>query len=210
MKKIYDDEVKKKAKTDYKKGIPLKDISEKYSIPYSTVQTWHKKYWQDIKGNDKRKVTAPKNNSKTGKGPYANPILESMTEEEREIFYSKGKTPEEQLQEEINLLTIRECRILKTLEEYRNKDAYISREAKIVEKSSYVHEDGEKNRAERYIDNSINMIIRLEAELTKVQGKKTANIEKLAKLKLDEKKSKDEEDLMSVWIDINKKECLYE
>ena len=210
MKRNYDDEVKKKAKADYKKGIPLKDISDKYSIPYSTVQTWKKKYWQDVKGKDKRKVTAPKNNSRTGIGPYATPLMEHMTEEEREIFKSKGKIPEEQLQEEINLLTIRECRILKTLNEYRNKDEYSARKVKIGEESSYIHEKGKKKRAEEYIDNSINVILRLEAELTKVQGKKTANIEKLAKLKIDEKKAKDEEDLISVWVNITRESCDYE
>lgn len=207
MKKNYDDEIKKKAKADYKRGIPIKDISEKYSIPYSTVQTWRKNYWQNIKGNDKRKVTAPKNNSRAGKGPYATLILEGLTEEEREIFYSKGKSPEEQIQEEINLLTIREYRILKTLNEYRDKNEYKAKEIQIGEKSSYINEKGKKVRVEKHIDNSINIILRLEAELTKIQGKKSASIEKLAKLKLDKGKAENDEDLMSIWLDGIKKDC---
>lgn len=210
MKRNYDDEIKKKAKADYKKGIPLKDISDKYSIPYSTVQTWRKKYWQDIKGNDKRKITAPKNNSKAGKGPYATPILATMTESEKAIFNQKKLSVEELLIEEINLLTIRESRILKALDEYMNKEEYNSRKVKIGEKSTYLKEKGKKTRVENYVDNSINIVLRLEAELTKVQGKKTANIEKLANLKMNEKKAKDEEDLMSVWVNITKESCEYE
>lgn len=208
--KIYDDEIKKKAKADYTKGITLKDISDKYSIPYSTVQTWRKKYWQDIKGNDKRKVTAPKNNSKAGKGPYAMPVLATMTEEEKAIFNRKNLSAEELLTEEINLLTIREGRILKALDEYRNKEEYNSRKVQIGEKSTYLKEKGKKTRVENHVENSINIVLRLETELTKVQGKKTANIEKLANLKMNEKKAKDEEDLMSVWVNITKESCNYE
>ncbi|MDO4301656.1 MAG: hypothetical protein Q4D26_09740 [Clostridia bacterium] len=181
--KYYDEDIKKKAKTDFKKGKTLKEISIKYSIPYSTVRDWKIKEWQNLRGVDGRKDKVAEN-AINSSAPYSTPYLKYMSAEERAIFEHE-KTAEEYLQEQINLCTIRELRLLAAIEKFKETEEYKTSTVKIAEKSTYLKELGKKTRAEEYKENSINVLLRLESELTKVQGKKIKMIETLAKLQAD-------------------------
>lgn len=197
MKTNYDDNVKRKAKSAYKKGQTLKEISDKYSIPYSTVRTWKIKEWKDIQGVDGRKDKVAQN-AVNSTAPYSNVYAKFMSDEEKAI-YNSSRTPEELLQEQINLLTIREYRLMAAINKYSKAEDYDVSSVKITEKSTYKKEQGEKSRVEEYKENSLNALLRLEAELTKVQGKKTIAIEKLAKLK-SENDEKTSETVVDDWI----------
>lgn len=197
MKTNYDDKTKQKAKSAYKKGLTLKEISDKYSIPYSTVRTWKIKEWKDIQGVDGRKDKVAQN-AVNSTAPYSNVYAKFMSDEEKAI-YNSSRTPEELLQEQINLLTIREYRLMAAINKYSKAEAYDVSSVKITEKSTYKKEQGEKSRVEEYKENSLNALLRLEAELTKLQGKKTIAIEKLAKLK-SENDEKLSETVVDDWI----------
>ena len=63
------DEIRKKAKQDYMKGMKYKDICEKYNLSMNTLKSWVKRYnWADErkkknkKGAHNRKRGAPKGN----------------------------------------------------------------------------------------------------------------------------------------------------
>lgn len=194
--KGYDEDIKKKAKEAYKKGKTLKEISEKFSIPYSTVRTWKVKEWQNIRGVDGRKDKVVEN-AINSSAPYSTPYLKYMSAEERAIFEHK-KTAEEYLQEQINLCTIRELRLLAAIDKFKETEEYKASSVKIAEHSTYIKEDGKKTRAEEYKENSINVLLRLEQELTKVQGKKIKMIETLAKMQ--EEKDGKENTAVDDWV----------
>lgn len=187
--KGYDEDIKKKAKNDFKKGKTLKQISDKYNIPYSTVRTWKVKDWQNIRGVDGRKDKVAEN-AINSSAPHSIPYLKYMSAEEKDIFEHK-KSAEEYLQEQINLCTIRELRLLAAINKFKGTEEYKERTVRIVEKSSYIHEAGKKTRAEEYKGNSINALLRLEQELTRVQGKKIKMIETLAKIQGEKDDKKD-------------------
>ena len=184
----YDEDIKKKAKTDFKKGKTLKQISDKYSIPYSTVRTWKVKEWQNIRGVDGRK-DAVVENAINSSAPYSTPYLKYMSQEEKAIFECR-KTAEEYLQEQINLCTIRELRLLSAVDRFKKTDDYKASSTKSIEKSTYLKENGKKTRAEEHKENTINVLIRLENELTKVQGKKIKMIETLARIQGEKENEK--------------------
>ncbi len=194
--KSYDEDIKKKAKNDFKKGKTLKQISDKYNIPYSTVRTWKIKEWQNIIGVDGRKDVAAQN-AINSSGPYSIPYLKFMSPEEKQIFEGR-KTAEEYLQEQINLCTIRELRLLSAIDKFKSSEMYKKSTVKIAENSTYLKGNGKKNRAEEYKDNSINVLLRLESELTKVQGKKIKMIDNLAKLQED--KNSKTNNIVDDWI----------
>lgn len=194
--KGYDEDIKKKAKEAYKKGKTLKEISEKFSIPYSTVRTWKVKEWQNIRGVDGRKDKVVEN-AINSSAPYSTPYLKYMSAEERAIFEHK-KTAEEYLQEQINLCTIRELRLLAAIDKFKETEEYKASSVKIAEQSTYIKENGKKTRAEEHKENSINVLLRLEQELTKVQGKKIKMIETLAKMQ--EEKDGKENTAVDDWV----------
>lgn len=191
MKTKYDEKIIKKAKADYKKGVTLKEISKKYKIPYSTVQTWKKRYWTNINGVDGRKDNGI--NAINNEGSFSYPYLKFMTEEEQNVFLQMHTSPEEQLQLEINLCTVSEMRILANINKFRESEDYGASQVKIAEKSTYIKENGKKTRVESRKENSINILLRLEAELAKVQGKKIQAIKELASLKAEKIKLENED-----------------
>lgn len=207
LKSKYDEKTIKKAKADYKKGKTLKEISNKYNIPYSTVQTWRKRYWSNLNGVDGRKESSQQNAIKNT-GPHSIPYYKFMTDEEKAILMS-GVDTETEIQRQINLCTIRELRILAAIDKYRSSciDGEMVEDTNVIiaENSTYIKENGEKKRAESHKVNPIHTLIRLEGELNKVQTQKAKYIKELTRIRLEEKKLSlindgKEKDVVDDWI----------
>ena len=118
-------------------------------------------------------------------GAYASVILGELDPDEQKIIEAIPDDPEEHLKEEIRLLTIRERRILKAIEKYSSQELYLKyRTSKTQLKKEECQEEGADHckDIEQYEENnsgnatvistewcSIELIIRLEHELTTVQ-----------------------------------------
>jgi len=135
------------------------------------------------KGN-KRAVTT---------GEYENIFSGVFSSEEQKIFDNYAiKNKKKALQEELKVLTIRECRMLnriKTLQD-KNRDMTIS----AISKTSYQNSVSTMTHAE----DTVTMIQRIEEALTRVQESKRRCIESLGKLGLDDAKLKIEKEKLKI------------
>ncbi len=158
-------------------------------------------------------------------GAYSKVYWDVLDDDEKDLIIDIPQDEETLLIEQIQLFTIRERRILKAINKYRlSKEQLaieeVSREE--IKRSFESEEEKEKYKAslEKKVDkgrlpgqaynlktttvNKDNTIIRLEAELSSVQSKKTKAIEALARLNLEkEKMSGDskENDMVKLWAD---------
>lgn len=143
-------------------------------------------------------------------GGYASVYWDAIDEEEMDIVNGVPEDEEELLMEQIALFSIRERRLLKAIAKYRDAKGgqYIAGVMTFEDKRKFKDKEEEelyndiveekirkKDRlpGQRYsIQNStsstIDLISRLERELTSVQSKKTKAIESLAKLRLEKQK----------------------
>ena len=150
----------------------------------------------------------PGNDNATKHGGYKSVVLDTLNEDERSIFESVTDDAEALLIEEIQIFSIRERRLLQAINKYRNirgglavnnvltshtkrafdkddiegKQLYdeLKREKIEENKISYL---GYDQYTQTGTEATINIIQRLEAELTRVQRAKTQAIEQLYKLR---------------------------
>ena len=137
------EEIREKAFIDYKKGMKYKDIAEKYGVSLSAVKSWAARHWKKQgcsqggkKLQPKKKKAAsrgaPLNNknaagNKGGAAPKKNKnavktgefetlLFDTLDPEEKRLAEALPHSKEALLFQEIQLLTVRERRMLKRIE----------------------------------------------------------------------------------------------
>lgn len=210
----------------------LKDIASELGVSETQVRKWKSQDgWEKVtlpKEKEKKKsnVTkrkrggqpgnkngvghgAPKGNKNNYKhGLYERIYWDTLDEEEKQMIQDMHYEEERLLQEQIALLSVRERRLLKTIAEYKEKKGGLALESVIQRKleiDGNIIQDDYQTQTEtttRTIS-TFEVIQKLEAELTRVQAKKTRCIEALNKLRLERMRIEDEQkgnDLVNDWI----------
>jgi len=231
----------------FKEGMALVEIAKKLGISLNTVKSWRARYWKDILPNKKLatknkgscKVATekekPKKRRKQGAQPgnknalkhggYSKIAWDTLDAEELEMAMDMPEDAELLLIDQIRLFTVRERRIMKAINWYRDQSERLSissvqqqeekrsfktqedrelYEERIAEKV----ENGERLPGNRYnvitnTESKDSAIARLEKELSVVQGKKTQAIQTLAELRLEKEKlagDAQKDDIVQAWI----------
>lgn len=205
-----------KAKELFLSGKKLIEISELLGVPEGTVRSWKKRYnWenatlqkknrnvakkkggqpgnQNAKGN--RGGAAPeKNKNAVTTGEFETLLFDCLEPEERQLAEAVPADKEQLLLQEIRLLTVRERRMLKRIENLKQEDA----------KQDESEDDGarrpsgmttvkfksgiEKGKATVLTEDEgiLGQIQRIEEALTRVQARKQAAIDSLHRYGVDD------------------------
>ena len=172
------------------------------------------------KGNPKP-VPPP---DRTKHGGYVPAFMDALDEDEQGLVATVSEDTELQFMEQIQLFSIRERRILKAINKYReqNGDVAVSDVARFENKRAFKNEEeeAEYNRRQEikvknegvlpgksyslqtHTTNKDMVIARLEQELSTIQSKKTKAIEALAKYRMEKAKVKSEtsgNDVVLAW-----------
>ncbi len=243
-----------KAEQMYRKGIKLVDIGKSLGVPASTVRRWKSTQDWDGKGKKKqpersdkeagnktsaRKRGAPKgnHNAKGNKGSlpgnkkalkhggYSQIYWDTLDDDERELIETTPHEEEELLINQIMLYTVRERRLMKAINKYKDADnVYVAGVVRSEDKRSFKSDEdrglyderiqeridqkarlpGEGYHLQTTTSATIDLVARLERELTSVQSQKTKAIDALAKLRLEKQKIEGESkgnDLVRTWAD---------
>lgn len=161
----------------------------------------------------------------TKHGGYTPVFMDALDEDERELVGMVPKDEEQLLIEQIQLFSIRERRILKAINKYREmkSDVAVAGVSRYENKRTFKdkEEEGEYDRRQKekvdkgellpgkpydistHTQNKDLIIARLEQELSTVQGKKTKAIEALSRFRVDKAKLESESagnDAVDEWI----------
>lgn len=222
-------------------NMKLKDIAAELGVAENAVRKWKSEDKWEKERSDKTKRNAPKKKN-TPKKPHGAPIgnqnavgnagggaplgntnalkhggyssifWDTLSEREKEMIDTMDKTVEQQLIEEIKLLTVREHRILHNLQKYRNLldsgehlvksgtsrkevlrdfDTEEDRE-KFAELARKAEERGDKLPGNEYElttkrEATIDLIHRLEDALTRCQNEKRRCLDSLHKVQSENK-----------------------
>ena len=143
---------------------------------------------------------APKGNKNNYKhGLYETIEFDFLTDEEKDMLREIGHIDEEvELEKQIVLCSIRERRLIKSIQEKKDARGGLSLESvikrKLETKGSVMDAKQTQDETTTKTISSFELMLRLEAELTRVQAKKTRCIEALSKLR-SEKENKDKDTL---------------
>jgi uncharacterized protein YjcR len=229
------EQIKQSIKADYQKGIKPKELSEKHGISVNTIKSWIKRYdWNKKEvspGASSSKKGAP---SKRGKGAplgnqnsknhgapehntnalkhggYSKVYWDMLDDEEQEMIEGVPTDEEVLLIEQIQLFSVRERRIMKAINKYRDIQGglYVAGVSRFENKRTFKDEEEEEqyNRIQEEkvqkkeilpgksyqittnTSATVDVINRLERELTSVQARKTACIEALTNLRFEKRK----------------------
>lgn len=160
------------------------------------------------KGKGNPKPIPPPNRTKHG--GYVPVFMDALDEDEQELVATIPEDTEMQLMEQIQLFSIRERRILKAINKYREQkgDVAVADVTRFENKRIFKdkEEEAEYNRRQKekveneeilpgksysiqtHTSNKDMVIARLEQELSTVQSKKTKAIEALSKTRLESEK----------------------
>lgn len=161
--------------------------------------------------NPKQRISP---NAAVKHGGYTPVFMDALDEDEQELVGTVPEDEEKLLLEQIQLFSIRERRILKAINKYRemNGEVAVADVTRFEEKRSFKNneEEAEYDRRQKikvdkgdilpgksysiqtHTTNKDMVIARLEQELSTVQGKKTKAIETLSKLRLEKAKIENE------------------
>lgn len=164
------------------------------------------------KGKGNPNPTPPPDRTKHG--GYVPVFMDALDEDEQALVGTVPEDEEKLLLEQIQLFSIRERRILKAINKYRemNGEVAVSDVSRFEDKRSFKdkEEEAEYDRRQKikvdkgdilpgksysiqtHTTNKDMVIARLEQELSAVQSKKTKAIEALSKLRLEKTKIKNE------------------
>ena len=144
-------ELRDQAYADYRQGMKYKEIAEKYGVSLSAVKSWAARYWKTKKGcnqSDKKLQSKKKKScnqaahrlaiknaigNKGGAAPIGNKnavttgefetlLFDCLEPEEKQLAAAVPNDKEQLLFQEIQLLTVRERRMLKRIENLRQAD----------------------------------------------------------------------------------------
>ena len=179
------EEIIKKIKKDYKKGMKYKDIMSKYNITQPELRSIiRNNKWKRTKNEGHKNAVGNKggngapeeNKNAVVTGEYENIYKDVLEEDELELYENYEINDAEQLLiEEYKILTIREKRMLQRIKDIksRGKDMTIN----------YIrNEKGKSTKTITDAEPTINLIQRIEDGLTRVQEAKRRCIESLTRL----------------------------
>ena len=191
-----------KIKKDYMSGRTYKQIAEKHDVTYNEVlYLVKKKQWkrdsnlskvkkgnQNAKGN-KGGPGAEKGNTRALKtGEYETIYDDLLTDEEKAIMKQQELYDKKyQIISEIKILSIRERRILKKIQDLQNgKEMSIVRISKSSSNNVSYRDNGTLTTTEA--ESTLNIVQRLEEALTRVQEAKRRYIDSYHKIETDDRK----------------------
>ncbi len=197
------DERQEQAKELFLQGMKLIDISKALEVPVGTIRSWKKRYNWDKKSNAtlhkrKRNVAKAKggqpgnqnaignhggaapegNKNAVTTGEFETLLFDCLEPEEKQLAAAVPNDKEQLLFQEIQLLTVRECRMLKRIENLRQADFTTVKKKKGTEKDKWTDLD-EKHATLGQIQN-------IEDALTRVQARKQAAIDSLHRFGVDD------------------------
>jgi uncharacterized protein YjcR len=169
---------------------------------------------QNSKGVSKGKGNPHPSPDNTKHGGYVPVFMDALDEDEQELIATVPEDTEAQLMEQIQLFSIRERRILKAINKYRDQkgDVAVSSVSRFEEKRAFKNKEDEAEYDRRQQEKADNgeklpgkpysiqtntsnkdmIIARLEQELSTVQSKKTKAIEALSKYRMEKAKMESE------------------
>lgn len=197
------DERQEQAKELFLQGMKLIDISKALGVPVGTIRSWKKRYNWDKKSNAtlhkrKRNVAKAKggqpgnqnaignhggaapegNKNAVTTGEFETLLFDCLEPEEKQLAAAVPNDKERLLFQEIQLLTVRERRMLKRIENLRRADFTTVKKKKGTEKDKWTDLD-EKHATLGQIQN-------IEDALTRVQTRKQAAIDSLHRFGVDD------------------------
>jgi hypothetical protein len=221
---------------DYQKGMKYKDIAEKYNVSINTVKSWKSRYWnnksvqpkvkkvatKNKKGcTQKNKVGAPiGNNNAVGNGApignknaishgiYANLMYEHLSEDELEFMQNLDFNDIEELKKEVKWCDMRIIYLNKLLSQEHSKVGGLSILGVTKRKIKYPKSESSEILTETIA--TIEVIIKIMAEINKFQKQKTKCLDLLIKFGYTNKKLDKELELMQIKIDASKKDLTEE
>ena len=214
------EEVRDKAFEDYKKGMKYKEIAEKYEVSLSAVKSWATRYWKKEGCNQnkeklqpkKKKVAtrgapagnqnavgnrggaAPQQNKNAVKtGEFETLFFDTMNPEEKKILGMVQLDKEKLILQEIQLLTIREHRMLKRIDNLKQAEDIPIQEGEetsvpsgmTVTEYTFGIEKGKLTNLKKY-QGVLGQIQSIEDALTRVQARRQRVIEALHKFGYDD------------------------
>ena len=215
---MHNEEIRDQAFRDYKKGMKYKEIAEKYGVSLSAVKSWASRYWKKDSCNqkakklqpDKGKVAtrgAPRNNrnaagNKGGAAPERNKnalktgefealFFDTLEPEEKQLISSMPDSKEQLLLYEIQLLTVRERRMMKRIEDISGSEGDSEETgdnmaaAMILVKRQAGIEKGNETDLKEY-HSKIGQIQAIEDAMTRVQARKQKAIDSLHRFGFDD------------------------
>lgn len=197
------DERQEQAKELFLQGMKLIDISKALEVPVGTIRSWKNRYNWDEKSNAtlhkrKRNVAKAKggqpgnqnaignhggaapegNKNAVTTGEFETLLFDCLEPEEKQLAAAVPNDKEQLLFQEIQLLTVRERRMLKRIEDLRQADFTTVKKKKGTEKDKWTDLD-EKHATLGQIQN-------IEDALTRVQARKQAAIDSLHRFGVDD------------------------
>ena len=189
------DERIEQAKAMYLKGMKLVEIASQLNLPEGTVRRWKSTHKWDSERSDKNNERSDKKSrggqpgNKNATGPPGNKnavttgefetlLFDCLEPEEKQLAAAVPNDKEQLLFQEIQLLTVRERRMLKRIENLRQADFTTVKKKKGTEKDKWTDLD-EKHATLGQIQN-------IEDALTRVQARKQAAIDSLHRYGVDD------------------------
>ena len=197
------DERQEQAKELFLQGMKLIDISKALEVPVGTIRSWKNRYNWDEKSNAtlhkrKRNVAKAKggqpgnqnaignhggaapegNKNAVTTGEFETLLFDCLDPEEKQLAAAVPNDKEQLLFQEIQLLTIRERRMLKRIENLRQADFTTVSRKSGIEKGKMT--DLSEDRA------TLGQIQNIEDALTRVQARKQAAIDSLHRFGVDD------------------------
>lgn len=179
----------------YLKGMKLVEIASQLNLPEGTVRRWKSTHKWDSERSDKNNERSDKKSrggqpgNKNATGPPGNKnavttgefetlLFDCLEPEEKQLAAAVPNDKEQLLFQEIQLLTVRERRMLKRIENLRQADFTTVKKKKGTEKDKWTDLDEEHA--------TLGQIQNIEDALTRVQARKQAAIDSLHRFGVDD------------------------
>lgn len=194
----------KQAKAMYLKGLKLVEIASQLNLPEGTVRRWKSTHkWDNERsdrnsershkkgppignknavGNDGGAPTNNKNAVKTGE--FETLFFDALEEDEKQLISMVQLDKEQLLLQEIQLLTVRERRMLKRIEDIKHT-AEGQEDEKAAGMTAVKYKDSLKDESTEYTG-ALGQIQAVEDALTRVQARKQKAIDSLHRYGFDD------------------------
>ena len=197
---ILDSKTLKKIKKAYEKGKTYKDIEKKYGVTSNQItylirsNKWQRESNKSeaLKGNQNAAGNcgggAPENNKNAvTTGEYESIFSDFYSDKEKMIAQRlKETTNYSKLEQDIELYTIRETRIMQRIQELRSSKKDLTIESITRHKTNSMNSDGTSSEStSTHAELTMDKIQKLEESLTRVQQAKVKAIDRLHKMMQD-------------------------
>ena len=188
------------ARKIYASGAKLIEVSQKLGIPEGTIRSWKNRYkWDDAtlqknkRNVAKKKGGQPGNKNAVRTGEFETLFFDTLEPEERTLAEMIQPNKEQLLLREIQLLAVRERRMLKRIQSLRELEVQTGSEEdsvpcgmSVTEYASGI-EKGKQTELRKY-EGILGQIQAIEDALTRVQARQQKAIEMLHKFGYDDAK----------------------